>query len=98
MLKRAALLVLTLLIAIVVFTFVAQNTGTVEIIFAGFPISHSIAITFIAAFVFGAIFGMLCMSSYALRLINERRMLRRSLRMSESEVSSLRQLPISDAD
>jgi len=98
MLKRAALLILILLIAIVVFTFVAQNAGPVEVTFAGYSVAQSIAITFIVTFVFGALFGMLCMSSYVMRLMNERRMLRRSLRMSESEVSSLRKLPLSDAD
>jgi hypothetical protein len=38
------------------------------------------------------------MGLYALRLVNERRILRRALRVSESEVSSLRNLPLSDAD
>ena len=38
------------------------------------------------------------MGFYAFKARNERRILRRSLRMSESEVSSLRGLPLSDAD
>jgi hypothetical protein len=38
------------------------------------------------------------MGVYALKLVNERRILRRSLRLSESEVTSLRGLPLSDAD
>jgi hypothetical protein len=38
------------------------------------------------------------MGLYALKLVNERRALRRALRISESEVSSLRNLPLSDAD
>jgi len=38
------------------------------------------------------------MGLYALRLVHERRALRRALRISESEVSSLRNLPLSDAD
>jgi len=33
-----------------------------------------------------------------LKLLNERRVLRRALRLTESEVSSLRNLPLSDAD
>jgi hypothetical protein len=35
---------------------------------------------------------------FIFRLINERRRLRRALRNSESEVSSLRNLPLADAD
>jgi hypothetical protein len=38
------------------------------------------------------------MGLYALRIASERRNLRRALRISESEVSSLRNLPLSDAD
>jgi hypothetical protein len=36
--------------------------------------------------------------SIAFTVVNERRALRRALRISESEVSSLRNLPLSDAD
>ena len=42
--------------------------------------------------------GVLSMTLFTLRLVNERRVLRRSLRISESEVSSLRNLPLTDAD
>jgi hypothetical protein len=38
------------------------------------------------------------MGLYALKLVNERRGLRRSLRNTETEVSTLRNLPLSDAD
>jgi hypothetical protein len=48
--------------------------------------------------VLGILFGMLCMTAFVFRMIKERRTLRRSLRVSESEVSSLRNLPLSDAD
>jgi hypothetical protein len=44
------------------------------------------------------LFGLACMSFVAVKLINERRRLRRSLRNTEVEVSSLRNLPLSDAD
>ena len=98
MLKRAALLILILLIVVVVFTFVSRNTGTVVVDLAFLEITTSIAMAFAVTFALGALFGILCMGPYALRLIRERRMLRRSLRMSESEVSSLRNLPLSDAD
>jgi hypothetical protein len=53
---------------------------------------------FVMTFVLGIVFGLLCMTAFVFRLINERRALRRSLRNSESEVTSLRNLPLSDAD
>jgi len=49
-------------------------------------------------FVICWVFGLLCTTVFILRLVNERRQLRRSLRHSESEVSSLRSLPLADAD
>ena len=63
-----------------------------------FERTYPISMAFAATFVFGILFGMLCMTAFVVRLINERRSLRRSLRVSESEVSSLRNLPLSDAD
>ena len=98
MLKRAALLILILFVAVAAFTFVAKNTGLVEIDLAFATVASSIAIVVMVTFVSGALFGILCMGLVVLRLINERRMLRRALRMSESEVSTLRNLPLSDAD
>jgi uncharacterized integral membrane protein len=98
MLKRATLLIVLLIIAIVVFTFVAKNTDLVSIDLAFGTVTFSIAIVVTVTFVAGALFGILCMGPYVLRLVNERRVLRRSLRLSESEASSLKTLPISEAD
>ena len=98
MLKRAGLLVLILIIVIVMFTFTARNTGVVDVDLAFARIQASIPVAFTVTFILGWLFGVLCMGLYALRLVNQRRSLRRSLRNSESEVSSLRNLPLSDAD
>ena len=46
----------------------------------------------------GFFFGLACTALWAFRLVNERRTLKRSLKVSESEVSSLRNLPLTDAD
>ena len=68
----------------------------------GFMTRHQVlwmvAATLIVVFVAGWIFGLLCVSVYLLRLVNERRRLRKSLRIAEAEVSSLRNLPMQDAD
>ncbi len=63
--------------------------------FAG---TYSISIVVIITFIVGILFGMLCMTVFVFRIVNDRRTLRRALRMSESEVTSLRNLPLSDAD
>jgi uncharacterized integral membrane protein len=98
MLKKAGLIILIVALFVVMFTFTALNTGEIELdlgfVKRTWPVSMALAGTFVA----GMLFGMLCMTAFVFRLINERRSLRRSLRISESEVSSLRNLPLSDAD
>ena len=98
MLKRAALFVLIAVLFIAMFTFTALNKGEVELDLAFIAGTYPVSLTLAATFALGVLFGMLCMTAFVFRLINERRALRRSLRLSESEVSSLRNLPLSDAD
>lgn len=98
MLKRIGLLLLVLIILLTILTFTALNSGMVELDMAFFAGSYPLSVVLVVTFVVGTIFGMLCMTAFVFRLINERRTLRRALRMSESEVSSLRSLPLTDAD
>jgi len=98
MLKRIGLAILIVLIVIVMATFTANNTGMIEIDLAFAKLTTSIPLAFTVTFAIGWLFGVLSLGFYVIRLVNERRLLRRSLRMRESEVSSLRNLPISDAD
>jgi len=98
MLKRIGLLFLIIVIAIFMATFTAINTGTVDIDLAFARFTQPLPLVLTVTFALGWLFGILCMGFYALKLVNERRVLRRSLRLSESEVTSLRGLPLSDAD
>ena len=78
--------------------FTAGNPGDVNIKMLHWEVDSSLSLALTFAFAIGWLFGVICMGLYALRVANERRMLRRSLRMSENEVSSLRSLPLNDAD
>ena len=98
MLKRAGLIILILVLFVLMFTFTALNTGDVELDLGFVKGSYPISVTFAATFVGGVLFGMSCLTVFVFRLISERRSLRRALHSSESEVSSLRNLPLSDAD
>ncbi len=98
MLKRIGLLILVVAIVIVMATFTANNTGMVDIDLAFTKVTTSIPLAFTVTFALGWLFGILCLGFFALKLVNERRVLRRSLRVTESEVSSLRNLPLNDAD
>ena len=98
MIKRAGLIVLIVILFVAMFTFTALNTGEIALDLGFFQATWPISMTLAGTFLIGALFGMLCMTAFVFRLINERRVLRRSLRATESEVSSLRNLPLSDAD
>lgn len=98
MLKRIGLLLLILSVASIIFILTALNSGSVELDLAFFSGTYQLSTILVVTFVIGTLFGMLCMTAFVFRLINERRTLRRALRLSESEVSSLRSLPLSDAD
>jgi uncharacterized integral membrane protein len=98
MLKKVGIGVLVLLIFVIMLVFTSSNPGFVDLDLFFLTVRPSIALAFSVTFVIGWVFGLLCTTVFILRLVNERRQLRRALRHSESEVSSLRSLPIADAD
>lgn len=98
MLKKAGLIILLLVIFGVMIVFSYLNTGQVEVNLAFLSVTTSISVAFTVTLAIGWLLGVISMGIYALRLANERRNLRRALRVSESEVTSLRNLPLSDAD
>jgi len=97
-LKRIGLALLIVLIFSAMVVFTAGNPGELDIKLLHWEFRAPVSLAFTAAFAVGWLFGVICMGLYAIKVANERRMLRRSLRMSENEVSSLRSLPLSDAD
>ncbi len=98
MIKRVGLIILIVILFVAMFTFTAMNTGELELDLGFVKQTWPISMTLAGVFFIGTLFGMLCMTAFVFRLINERRNLRRLLRVSESELTSLRNLPLSDAD
>lgn len=98
MLKRIGILVVVLVLLLAMIVFTSGNPGTVEIDYIFGSASTSIPLAFTIVFVAGWCFGLLSVSVYVLKLVNERRRLHKALSLSESEVSSLRNLPLQDAD
>ncbi|MCZ6912826.1 MAG: hypothetical protein O7F72_08485 [Proteobacteria bacterium] len=98
MLKRIGIVILVVLIFLLMLWFTNSNPGIVSLDLAYGIVRPSIPLAFSVTFVMGWAFGLLCTSMFIFRLVNERRRLRRALRNSESEVSSLRNLPLTDAD
>jgi uncharacterized integral membrane protein len=98
MLKRIVILALFLVMLVAMLIFTKLNSGLIEIDLAFGTVASSIPFAFTVTFVMGLLFGLLCTTIFAIKLINERRQLRKSLRLSESAARSLRNLPLNDAD
>lgn len=98
MLKRIALVAVILAVFILMIWFTSINPGTMTIDLAFLTVQPTIPLALAVTFVLGWLFGILCASGYVLKLLNERRRLRSSVQSMETEVSSLRNLPIADAD
>ncbi|HLT90796.1 MAG TPA: LapA family protein [Woeseiaceae bacterium] len=98
MLKRIGFIVLALVILLAMVVFTRLNPGMLEIDLAFGRVRASIPLAFTVAFAAGWLFGLLCSAVAVVRLVNERRQLRKLLRSSESELSTLRNRPLSDAD
>ena len=73
------------------------NPGMVQLDLAFAPVELSKSLAFLIAFVAGWGFGLLSCSAVLLRLVHQRRKLRRSVRLAEAEVKNLRGLPMQDA-
>ena len=88
--------VVTILVITIVFS--ASNPGLIDLdlVFVQVEIQKSLAV--ILVFGFGWVFGLFCAVLLLLRFVNERRKLRKSLRLAEAEVKTLRSMPLQDAD
>lgn len=97
-LKFALWLVVVVAIFVAVMAFSSVNSSEIEVDLLFRTVTTSVPLAFAIVFAFGWLFGLACTALWAFRLVNERRNLKRSLKVSESEVSSLRNLPLTDAD
>jgi len=90
-----SLLVIALLAA--VFTYSNPDSIAVDIGFVRLE-EVSMPLAFAVCFAVGWLFGLFSAGIAVMRVISERRQLRRNLRLAEAEVTSLRSLPLHDAN
>ena len=97
MLRYAIFIVIVLAVFMTAVVFASINTETItlNLAFTSVQIKQSLALMFFLAA--GWVFGVFCAGFMLLRLLIERRQLRKSLQLAESEVKSLRSLPMQDA-
>jgi len=98
MIKKLVLLIVLVIIFVAMILFTRINPGQVELDLAFTVVEPTIPMAFSLTFVIGWAFGLLSTSLFMLKLLNDRRRLRATLRNTEAEVSRLRGLPIADAD
>lgn len=98
MLRKVGLILIVVIVFSAILVFTRLNPGQIEIDLAFGTVEASVALAFTVAIAAGWLFGVLSSGLVLLRLLNERRRLRKALRSNESEISSLRNLPLNDAD
>ena len=97
MLRTFTLVLVFAAVLLMAALFVWLNPGRVEVDLAFLVWELPKSVAFLLFFAAGVLFGVLCSSAALLRLAQQRRRLRRSVRHAESEVKNLRGLPMHDA-
>lgn len=98
MLRTLAYALLLMAFVALAAVFAALNPGVMSMDFAFGAIELQKSVALMAALAVGWVFGLLCAAVTMLRLVGQRRSLRRSLHLAEQEVQALRSLPVRDAD
>jgi len=97
--RKIVLFLSLLLVALITAVFAYNNPGDVplDVGFVRFE-AVPVALAFAVCLAIGWLFGLATAGLAMFRMANERRRLRRDLKLAEAEVSSLRSLPLQDAD
>lgn len=96
MLRFIIYLLLILLVALTGASFASLNQGNVRLDLAFSVVETRLSLAFSLTFLLGWLVGLLTLSGGMLKLLNDRRKLRRSVKLAEAEVSNLRRLPMQD--
>ncbi|MGI9291133.1 MAG: lipopolysaccharide assembly protein LapA domain-containing protein [Gammaproteobacteria bacterium] len=86
-----------LVVFLVAIVFASVNTEPVTLDLAFSEVSTTLSMAMLIFFTAGWVFGVFCLGIYLIRLMAERRQLRRQLQLAEAEVTSLRRMPMQDA-
>ena len=78
--------------------FASVNSGALTLDLAFTEVDTTISLALLSFFAAGWVFGLACVAFFLLKIATERRQLRRSLKLAEAEVTSLRRMPMQDAD
>ena len=98
MLRYVLFILIVLAVFFVAVIFAASNQGTMQLdlAFAEYELQKSLALIMFLGV--GWVVGVLSAGFLTLKLVAQRRQLRKSLELAEAEVKSLRSMPMQDAD
>ena len=97
--RKTVLLLSLLIVALLTAVFAYNNPDSIalDVGFTRFE-DVPIAFAFAVCLAIGWLFGLITAGSALFRMTRERRRLRRDLKLAEAEVSTLRSLPLQDAN
>lgn len=98
MLRYVLFIFIVLFVFLTAVVFAASNPGTLVLDLAFTQLELQKSLAFILFLGVGWLFGVLCTAFLMLKLLGERRQLRKALELAEAEVKSLRSMPLQDAD
>ncbi|MEE4184481.1 MAG: LapA family protein [Gammaproteobacteria bacterium] len=98
MLRYVLLILSILFVFFVAVIFAAINTGIIELDLAFTRVALQKSLALILFLAIGWVFGVLSAAVLIAKLLSQRRQLRKALDLAESEVKSLRSMPMQDAD
>ncbi|MEL6951479.1 MAG: LapA family protein [Pseudomonadota bacterium] len=98
MIRRVLTLIVVVIAVVFAAVFATLNTEIIQVdlLFARYELAQSFVI--IGALIIGVTLGLAIASLFLLRVTSERRKLRRALSTAETEITSLRSLPLQNAD
>lgn len=96
MLKFVVYLLLFVLVLLAAASFASLNPGDVKLDLAFFAVETKLSVAFAVTFVIGWIVGLVTLSIFAIKLLNDRRRLKKAVRLADEEVANLRTLSLSD--
>ncbi len=97
MLRVLVLILLVTLALVIGAVFAWLNPGSISLDLAFGKVDLLKSQAFVGALALGWLLGLLSAGGYVLKLMNDRRRLKKSIRLAQTEVTNLRSLPMQDA-
>lgn len=96
MLRFIVYLLLFVLVLLTAASFASLNAGDVRLDLAFAVVETKVSVAFALTFAIGWLVGLATLATFAFKLMNDRRKLRKAVKLAESEVTNLRRLPTHD--